>query len=289
MSQPVAYLVVALSAALSALAVCTLILRFPPGGAQRWNRTNFADRTVSLAQGPALALGATAGIVAAYVANDALLEPAGMPRSSDVLAAGVLAALGCGGLGLFDDLLGSTASKGFGGHLRALKRGEVTSGIVKIVGIGAIGLVTAWMVTQSATQAVIGGAAIAGSANLLNLFDLRPGRASKVGLLHLPVLVLSIPAPALGLAAFAAVAALLPGDLRERTMLGDCGANALGAVLGLAVVAVSPLWVQCVYLAVLVILTLASEKVSFSAVIAANPALKFVDDLGRLRPAEPTA
>src|SRR5258706_10853544 len=84
------------------------------------DRTNFQGRTVSLAGGPALALGATAGAIA------------GEPRHA---AASAVAGLGSGAVGLYDDLVGGRpehTAKGFRGHLGALREGRVTSGLGKI-------------------------------------------------------------------------------------------------------------------------------------------------------------
>jgi UDP-N-acetylmuramyl pentapeptide phosphotransferase/UDP-N-acetylglucosamine-1-phosphate transferase len=80
-----------------------------------------------------------------------------------------------------------------------------------------------------------------------------------------------------------ATAGLLHADLRERLMLGDTGANLLGAVLGLAVVLETSRPVRTGVLVVLVLLNLASERVSFSKVIAATPGLRHADRLGRVR------
>lgn len=94
-------------------------------------RTNFRGRTVTLAAGPALAVGAaTAGALGAGSA------PAG--------AAALLAGVGAGTVGLYDDVVGARpeqkTAKGFAGHLAALREGRVTAGLVKIVGVGAAGL-----------------------------------------------------------------------------------------------------------------------------------------------------
>jgi hypothetical protein len=237
-----------------------------------WQRTNFRGTTVSLAAGPALAAGTACGLAA-------------VPGLRPGVRAGAIGTvLATGALGLYDDLAGSGGSRGFRGHLAALRRGEVTTGIVKIVGIGAAGLAGAAAVSDGPVPALVGGAAVAGSANLLNLLDLRPGRALKVGLLHAPLLVAGAPAASLAGPPLAAAAALLPGDLRERTMLGDAGANALGAALGLAVVSRAGLPARVAYLAVLAGLTAASERVSFTAVIERTPALRRLDRLGRLPP-----
>jgi UDP-GlcNAc:undecaprenyl-phosphate/decaprenyl-phosphate GlcNAc-1-phosphate transferase len=71
-------------------------------------------------------------------------------------------------------------------------------------------------------------------------------------------------------------------------MLGDAGANALGALLGAAVAAGLPRSARLAVLAGVVGLTAASEKVSFTKVIARTPALNKLDMLGR-RPPAPAA
>jgi hypothetical protein len=75
----------------------------------------------------------------------------------------------------------------------------------------------------------------------------------------------------------------LPGDLRERDMLGDAGANALGAVLGVAVISrMRSRLLRGGALAGVIALTAASERVSFTAVIERSPGLRRIDQLGRL-------
>jgi len=86
-----------------------------------------------------------------------------------------------------------------------------------------------------------------------------------------------------------AAAGSLPPDLGEETMLGDCGANALGALIGTAYSARTGIAGKLLALAVIGGLTAASEKVSFTTAIERTPALKAIDDLGRLKHAAPTA
>jgi hypothetical protein len=64
-------------------------------------------------------------------------------------------------------------------------------------------------------------------------------------------------------------------------MLGDSGANALGALLGLRLAAIRGRAPRAGLLAGVVALTLASEKVSFTQVIEATPGLRELDRLGR--------
>ncbi len=266
--------------AVAARAAYSAFRRRPPLGDEKtWTRTNHRFEPVTLLEGPAL----VAGVGAA-----AALTPALPPR---VRAAAALAGVGSGVLGGYDDIYGTTTAKGFKGHLSALARREVTSGAIKIVGIGLVGLASAALARESARPAdvVLDGALIAGSANLANLFDLRPGRAIKVGLLAgTPLLAAAVyrdrPAQAALVAIpLGAAAALLPEDLAERAMLGDAGANALGALLGLTATGTSRPARLAAFAAVAG-LTAASEKVSFTKVIANNPVLNRLDLLGR-RPA----
>jgi hypothetical protein len=252
----------------------------------------------------------------------------------------VLAGLGALSFGVLDDLRGSGARRGLRGHLGALARGEVTTGSVKLAGLAATGLAAALLeaglidgasagkapgargLPGRAGNVIVNAGLIAGGANLLNLFDLRPGRAIKVaalsagmiaagGTLAPPVLAPGrddaasvperlvpgrlvperlVPGRLAGLAAVAAPAgaalALLPEDLGERAMLGDAGANALGAALGAAAARALPGRARLCLLGGIVALTLASEKVSFTRVIAATPPLHWLDMLGR-RPVPP--
>ncbi|NLZ44184.1 MAG: hypothetical protein GX894_04945 [Clostridia bacterium] len=126
------------------------------------------------------------------------------------------------------------------------------------------------------------------SANTLNLFDLRPGRAVKayLFLIFLPVLFLrggrvDLRYLYLMLPAVAGVFAYMPYDLRAQGMLGDTGANYLGALLGgLVVLFGDPVFTGGALL-LLVFLHICAEKFSFTRVIAENRLLKFLDELGR--------
>jgi len=64
-------------------------------------------------------------------------------------------------------------------------------------------------------------------------------------------------------------------------MLGDAGANALGALLGVVAAASLSRPARVALLAGIAGLTAASEKVSFTAVIERTPALRWLDMLGR--------
>jgi UDP-N-acetylmuramyl pentapeptide phosphotransferase/UDP-N-acetylglucosamine-1-phosphate transferase len=250
----------------------------PPGGSTAWTRTNHAGESVTLLEGPALVGGLVAGTLAA---------PGSRLRTRVVTAA----ALGVvGGVGAHDDLKGSSTTKGIRGHIGALRHGEVTSGAVKIGVIGLTGLVAAAALRRergqpdSLTGTLLDGALIAGTANLLNLLDLRPGRALKVALATAPIAASAAPASSGLIAPTAgAGAAALPDDLAGKSMMGDCGANTLGAALGCALVEGTSAPARRLLLGGVVGLTLLSERVSFSAVIESTPWLRRLDELGRVR------
>ncbi len=241
----------------------------PPGGADAWTRRNHRGQPVSLLAGPALAAGI---VTATFLVGEA---PA-RARWQSGLAVTATAAIGA-----YDDLRGATMTKGLRGHLKALRRGQVTSGAVKAGGIGLTGLFAARFLVprRSLLDNLLDAALIAGGANLLNLFDLRPGRALKVALLSAPAVFLSggsLVAPVVG-----ASLATIPDDLAEGSMLGDCGANALGAALGCALVVAGTREQRGTALACVAGLILASERFSFTAVIEGTPALSWLDRLGR--------
>ncbi|MFD2093678.1 hypothetical protein [Blastococcus deserti] len=242
----------------------------------RWRRMNYAGRAVTLLGGPALAASATATAV--------LGAPAGTRAAAAVV--GTVS----GVVGGYDDLAGArpeqARDKGLAGHLAALRAGRVSAGAVKVAGIGAAAAVAAVLTRRgTGSGALVDGVLttglVAGTANLLNLLDLRPGRAGKVAVLGAAA---GLGGAAGGLVAgpLGATLAVLPDDLGERVMLGDSGANALGALLGLRLAALPGRASRAGLLAAVVGLTLASEKVSFTRVIEATPGLRELDRLGRL-------
>ncbi len=208
----------------------------------------------------------------------------------------LIAVTGFSLLGLFDDVAGVGQSGGFRSHVGALRRGRVTSGMIKLVGGAAVGVVVVSVMQgdtpflQEGTGSVVGllrdGAIVALAANLGNLFDRAPGRATKFTAVTFVVLalvvrnsILFMPAVAIG-----SGLGLLAPDLRERAMLGDAGANPLGAVCGIAALwAVPDPWARWVLLAGVLGFNLVSEVVSFSTVIDSVGPLRWFDRLGSLR------
>lgn len=225
--------------------------------------------------------------------------------------------------GFVDDAFGTPGDKGFRGHLSALVAGRLTTGGLKLLGIGAVAAVYAWHIAQARAVSssgmtetlgvwVLATLTIALSANLVNLMDLRPGRAIKtyavLASIAAPLFVAEASRAFSGYASSLAEAGVTPWsdldtlvsvlcmvlvllgpvaavwryDLGEQGMLGDAGSNAMGAVVGYLFAAALPTpWLAAVT-AVLLGLNLASERVSFSAVIERVPWLRAIDMLGRL-------
>ncbi len=298
MSQD-ALLAAGVGAAAARLAYGALCRR-PPAGDRRWTRTNHRGEPVTLLEGPAAAAAAAAAVLAAG-------GPGLTPRQRAGLA---VAGAGAGAFGCYDDLAGSTGRRGFRGHLGALAHGELTSGAVKVAGIGAAAAAASALLGPDAAAGagpaaarpgraarrggaglgaadlLVSSALIAGGANLLNLFDLRPGRAIKVAFAAgLPLAARPGGAAPAAAAPLGAAAALLPEDLGERAMLGDAGANALGAMLGGAAAIALSRPARLAVLAGVAGLTAASEFVSFTKVIERTPPLRRLDLLGRRAPA----
>ncbi len=199
----------------------------------------------------------------------------------------LLAVFGFGLLGLLDDLIGDGSARGFTGHVGALVHGRITTGFLKLFGGAGVAVV---LVTTpgfaTGRRLLVDAVLIALAANLGNLLDRAPGRTLKCAAIAYVPLAIVLGGSAAGVAiapAMGAAFALLPDDLSERLMLGDTGANVVGAVLGLGVVLGTGETTRLVALGVVVALTVLAEVSSFSRIIDAVPPLRLLDRLGTTR------
>ncbi|MXY01880.1 MAG: hypothetical protein F4190_09995 [Acidimicrobiales bacterium] len=245
---------------------------------------------------------------------------------------------GFGWLGYRDDTRGTpdghNAPSGFAGHFRqSLRQRAFTTGLQKALGgfvVAAVAVQVAlwsdlgeagdnartgsgdwfrallhvlglgsdpdamWSLTTLGRGAVI----VALAANLMNLLDRAPGRATKAAGAWWLVWIAPAALLASGsfrpfdlgpdtadwavwsAAAVGASAGLLRSELAEQHMQGDTGVNPLGALLGMATVVAYSAAVEWVVLAILAVLNLASERWSFSRIIDAVPPLRWLDRLG---------
>lgn len=197
-------------------------------------------------------------------------------------------------LGVFDDLYGDARRKGLRGHLRALYEGKFTTGNIKLLAGGVLALLTAGALTENLPlrwlALPISALLIALSANAVNLFDLRPGRALKICwlvLVPLATYCLFIPAQVtllIGSSIFLLLWATFcyaPFDLAGMIMLGDSGANPLGALQGMYLTLFLPLPAQTCMVLLLILLHVYAEKASLTKTIERTPWLRWLDNLGR--------
>ncbi len=262
-----------------------------------FQRSNYRGAPLATSVGIAM-------IIAVFLAAAliGLVESMGLGRYWPGLESLRLTALAAGGfglLGLLDDLAVDENTSGFRGHVTAVFAGRLSAGSLKMLAGPAVALVIAQATAGgSLGWMLLHGAIIALAANLANLFDRAPGRVTKVSTIAVAALFIATAIPYLDgqlrqLPDLAGVATILGAawglmrpELREELMIGDAGANPLGAAVGLAVVLTQGRIVQIVVLVVLVVMNLISERVSFSSVIRRVAVLRFLDDVGR--PSAPT-
>lgn len=200
--------------------------------------------------------------------------------------------IGMGLLGLLDDLIGTHEYKGFRGHFRALlKEKRLTSGGFKAL-FGAVIAMVFSMATANLFQSswnlwlvFINFILVVLSANTINIFDLRPGRAGKVFLIGF-ILILAFSKDfenyvGLFMPILAIVLFYLPFDLKAKVMMGDVGSNLLGATLGVMMAWMLTDLGKIVAVALLIAVQLVAEKYSFTKIIEKYRWLRNFDDWGR--------
>jgi UDP-GlcNAc:undecaprenyl-phosphate GlcNAc-1-phosphate transferase len=196
--------------------------------------------------------------------------------------------LGVALLGLLDDMLGRGAAgdtaRGWRGHARAALSGRLSTGAIKAVGAFGLAAYSVSGLGRESLDYVADLALLLLATNLFNLLDLRPGRVEKVYVLLLAGLCVGAwtvyPIELLGLF----IGPVLIGanlTLRERAMLGDAGANLVGALAGISLLVTLGDDARLVALALIVVLTVYGEFRSISAAIERLPVLREIDRLGR--------
>lgn len=196
----------------------------------------------------------------------------------------VLGVLGMSFVGLMDDLIGDTKTKGFKGHVKALLRGKLTTGGLKALSGFGLGAIISLIISEGAVEVVTNTFLIALFTNAINLFDLRPGRACKVFLGALILLILTSSYREWDFAILVGVGVVLAYiryDLDAKSMLGDVGSNAMGMTLGVISSMVSPIYVKFILLSILILLHVLAEFYSFTDIIEKSAFLRKIDQLGR--------
>ncbi|NLN76841.1 MAG: hypothetical protein GX139_11095 [Armatimonadetes bacterium] len=185
-------------------------------------------------------------------------------------------------LGAIDDIWGSREVSGFKGHFRKLLfEGKVTTGAVKALGGGLTALGAGfWLYNDSVFFALQAGSVIALSSNLINLFDLRPGRAVAIIFFGLVVTYIVKCGRLVAMPLVGAIAAIALAfgivDARGKAMMGDSGSNSLGAALGMTIALSAPNWMLPAII-LMAAVHIYSEKRSISGAIESNRLLKEID------------
>jgi UDP-GlcNAc:undecaprenyl-phosphate/decaprenyl-phosphate GlcNAc-1-phosphate transferase len=193
--------------------------------------------------------------------------------------------LGVAFLGLVDDTLGGDP-RGLRGHATAMLHGQLSTGALKAVGSLGLAMYALSYEGLSTGRWLLASAVLVLATNVFNLLDLRPGRATKAFVLLGACLTIGTASvrPLWSLGLFVGPA-LIAGvyDLRERAMLGDTGANMLGALAGLwLVLALSEIG-QAIALVVLATITAYGELRSISRLVDRVPLLRGLDSWGTPR------
>lgn len=240
----------------------------------RWRKTNRRGRAIPATLGWAFAAGA-AGI--AVVVVDQIRADGVRDSQAGELIGALIVFLA----GVIDDGFGGTV-RGLRGHLRALLRGHLTTGGVKLAAaVVAAAVVVAWTPRDHLWADLLALIAIAGCTNVWNGLDVVPGRALK-GFVVVAIVLLVVDLKAFLLVCTGAAITTLVPDLRERGMLGDSGANLLGFLAGAEIVRRLPeVWLVPAALIVIGLNVLA-ETVTFTRTIEAIPPLRWFDRLGRI-------
>jgi len=198
-------------------------------------------------------------------------------------------ALGVLALGLIDDIFGEPGPerpvrRGWRGHGAAALGGEPSTGALKAAGSLGLALFAMSFLGLSNARWLLAAGVLVLATNVFNLLDLRPGRSTKAFVLLGAGLGIGStnPRPLWSLGLLAAPA-LVAGfyDLRERAMLGDTGANLLGALAGLWLVLTLSGTGQLVALALLAAITVYGELRSISELVERTPGLRELDSWGR--------
>ncbi|MFF0826904.1 UDP-N-acetylmuramyl pentapeptide phosphotransferase [Brevibacillus sp. NPDC003359] len=196
-----------------------------------------------------------------------------------------------------DDRASDRDAKGFRGHFGVLWRERrITSGMWKLIGGTSTAFCLSLSLSKTLWAGIVSFSLLALSPNIINLFDLRPGRAIKV------FWCLTALAGAFGLwtrgasvtmanwifliPVFIASMLIFPHDAGGKIMLGDTGSNALGFAVGFTFVIGTPINVQASMLILFLCLQIAAEFCSFSRVIEQVDWLRRLDQWGRATEAE---
>ena len=241
-------------------------------------KANFRGRSVAFPFGVLSLVGALLALIPLALLQRLEVAEVFHPE----MLAVALYVVGVAFLGLVDDTLGGEP-RGWRGHGRAVLRMRFSTGALKALGSLGLALYATGYVEPSTGRWLLASAVLVLATNAFNLLDLRPGRATKVFVLlggGLTIGTASVrPLWVLGLFVGPALVAGLY-DLRERAMLGDTGANLLGALAGLWLVLSLSTLGQAIALGILLAITVYGELRSITKLVERMPLLRGLDSWG---------
>ena len=185
--------------------------------------------------------------------------------------------------GILDDIIGNRDVSGLKGHFKSFFKGTLTTGGFKAIFGGFVGVLISIAVSDSIPDIIINTLIIALSTNLMNLLDLRPGRAIKVYIVIMISIFITLTGyvKILPLLILPNVLAYFNYDLKAKAMMGDTGSNVLGISIGMLIVFGYSFKVRVSWLVFLVFIHILTEKYSLTKIIENNKILNFIDKLGR--------
>ena len=185
--------------------------------------------------------------------------------------------------GILDDILGDSSAKGIIGHTRCFIKGGFSTGIMKALTGGIIGILLALSRYETPIGFFLDIIMFPLCINLINLLDLRPGRAIKgfSTLLFLIAISSGFKEIWIVLPMITSLCCYLKGEMEERYMLGDTGANLIGGILGFYAVITLPMQGKLILTIFLITIQLFAEFYSLSRWIDTIPLLRKIDQFGK--------
>ena len=183
------------------------------------------------------------------------------------------------GIGIVDDISGNKKIKGFRGHLKSLSKGKLTTGLLKALIIFFAALLVNF--NYPFLEMVLNTALIIFMSNFINLVDLRPGRAFKIYFILFIPAIFYLQWQVIFIIQTIIFLLMASGELNEKIMLGDGGANSLGASLGFFYSINFGNYFKLLLLFIIMIFNFLAEFYSFTEIIKKNKILNYIDQLGR--------
>jgi UDP-GlcNAc:undecaprenyl-phosphate GlcNAc-1-phosphate transferase len=242
-------------------------------------KANYRERSVAFPFGVLSVVGALTAMIPLALLQRLELAEVFHPQTPIV----AVYVLGVAFLGFLDDMLGGEP-RGWRGHGRAALDMQLSTGALKALGSLGLALYATSYAGLSTGRWLLASAVLVLATNVFNLLDLRPGRSTKVFVLLGAGLTIGASSlrPLWTIGLFAGPALIAGGyDLRERAMLGDTGANLLGALAGLWLVLTLSGAGQLAALAILLAVTVYGELRSITALVERLPLLRQLDSWGR--------